>query len=152
MAIRDIFKISRKTFFDPFGWIDYESLKTQNQTLYTILKALFTPNTAVRRETFDQAVKRLALAEEDIKKTITIYHIYTLIFLLLGMVVFAYAFYLLFGPHSISGWLLGLGASGLFLGQAFKYDFWTFQMQQRKLGLTFEEWKRDRLGDKGTSS
>ncbi|MBX3709834.1 MAG: hypothetical protein KIT56_05270 [Gammaproteobacteria bacterium] len=151
MAIRDIFKISWKTFFNPAGWIDYPFLKMQNAVIYSIIKTLFTSDTPEKRETFEQAVKRLALTEDDVKKTITAYHVYTFIFIVLGFLVFAYAFYLLFGPHSIAGWLLGLGASGLFFGQAFKYDFWALQMQQRKLGMTFNQWKRHRLGDKGSS-
>ena len=152
MAIRDIFKISRKTFFNPSGWIDVESLKFQNDTIWSILKSLFTRVKPERIESFEEAMKRLNLTEADVKKSISSYRWYAFIFLILGLLVFFYAFYLLFTFFTILGFVLALAASGVFLSQAFKYDFWAFQMKSRRLGITFEEWKSHLLGGKGNSA
>jgi intracellular multiplication protein IcmV len=152
MAVRDIFKVSWKTFFNPAGWIDYEGLKRQNKILYSMLRGLFVRGEPARVETFEEAKARLNLTEEDIQKTATTYRLYALIFLLLGIAIFGYAFFLLFSAGTIMGWLLGLAVSGLFSAQAFRYDFWAFQLIRRQLGATFKEWKQHFLGDKGTST
>src|SRR5579885_1056091 len=146
MPIRDVFKITRKTFFNPAGWIDFDALKSQNQTIFSTIKALFSAPQPERQETFEEAMQRLGLTEEDVTKTARVYRWYAVVFFLLGFIAFVYAFYLLFGHYTITGWLLGLGASGLFLVQAFKYDFWSFQMRSRKLGLTVSEWTSSILG------
>lgn len=152
MAIRDMFKISRKTFLNPTGWIDYDNLKFRTQTMWDVLKGLFTIETADRVETFEQSMQRQGLSEaavEQLKKT---YQLYTVIFFICGLLLFFYSFYLLFGPHTLAGFLIGVAGSGVFFSQAFRFDFWVMQMTQRKLGMTFDDWKSRILGDKRTSS
>lgn len=151
MAIRDIFKVTRKTFINPAGWIDYNALKEYNRTIWDVLRNLFTSPQPVREESFEAAMERLKLSEKDVKSIINNYQIYCYIFLALGLLLFLYAFYILFHHGSFTGWLLGLSASALFFSQAFRYSFWSLQMEKRKLGLTFAEWKNHVLGEKGTS-
>lgn len=146
MAIRDIFKVSRKTFINPAGWIDYEGLKTQNRTIITVIKSLYTPQKAERSETFEQAMTRLQITDADVQSLASRYSLFALMFALLGIAVFGYAFYLLFAHVSFLGFILGLSVSGLFFAYGFKYDFWALQMKRRELGLTFEEWKHHILG------
>ena len=150
MALRDIFKISRKTFIHPSGWIDLDSLQSQNRTIWGVLKTLFTPQQPTRKETFDEAMKRLGLTEADLARSAMRYRLYGFFFLFIALVISVYAFYLLFRYGSFLGWLLGIGVAGLFIAQAFKYDFWAFQIRRRKLGATFEEWKRATLGGRDT--
>ncbi|VVC75098.1 hypothetical protein AQUSIP_03740 [Aquicella siphonis] len=152
MAVRDIFRISWRTFFNPAGWIDYEGLKNQNITIYNTLRALFTRATPGRQETYEEAMKRLGVSDEEAQKTASAYRMYALCFFIVGLCIFVYAFYLLFGEFVITGWLLGLAASALCFAQAFKFDYWAFQIRQRKLGVTVSEWSRSILGDKGAST
>jgi intracellular multiplication protein IcmV len=151
MAIRDIFKISRKTFFNPSGWTDWNYLKFQNKTVVDIIKTSATPEKPVREETFEQAMQRLGLTEADVQTGAASYRLYAVIFFLIGVALFAYAFYLLFSHTSILGFVLGLATTGLCVVQAFKFDFWSFQMRRRQLGATFAEWQRSILGDKRPS-
>ncbi|HEX4044594.1 MAG TPA: hypothetical protein VHZ76_02890 [Gammaproteobacteria bacterium] len=152
MAILDIFKISRKTFFNPRGWLDYDSLKVQNRTIWQVIRANFSVAKPRREETFEAAVQRLKLNEADIHESIRQYHLYASLFLAIGLVVFIYSFYVLFLYAVLSGFLLGLVSAGLLLSQAFKYSFWACQMKKRRLGVTLMEWKRDLLGDKKGSA
>lgn len=145
MAIRDIFKISRKTFFDPSRWIDYEGLKTQNKGLWAMTKDLFVVEKPTHKETFAQAMKRLGLTKENIQETQSFYQRYALFFFILGLLIFFFSFYLLFAHVSISGWLLGLGATAFCGAMAFRYDFWAFQIKHRKLGCTFNEWFKRKI-------
>lgn len=162
MAIRQLLKVNRKTFFDPSSWLGYDNLKDNNRTLFGILKDSFTPARPVREETFEHAMKRLGLTEKDIKATEESYRSYALVFLLFAIVVFAYTFYLffshiishVFGFRTITALILGASTTMLLLSQAFKYHFWAFQIKKRKLGATVEEWKRSVFGNgnKGTST
>ena len=66
MAVRDIFKVSRKTFFNPTSWIDLEALIYQNKTIWSVLKGLFTKPAVERTETFEEAMKRQDMTEADV--------------------------------------------------------------------------------------
>lgn len=146
MAVRDIFKISRKTFFNPKGWIDWEALVSQNRYLWGILKGLFFPAKAEGAITFEEAMQEYGLTEADVADGITTYRTLAFVFLILGLCVFIYAAYLLVRYLSAVGSLLAIAVAVLLLTQAFKYDFWALQMRRRHLGLTFADWKRQYLG------
>ena len=152
MPARDVFKVSRKTFFNPSTWFGYEGLKDQNKTIWDVLHTIFTVPKPLTEETFEEAMERLGLTEADVKTSFVRYRWYALMFLSLAFISFVYAFYLLFGHHTIIGCILGIAVNGLFLSQAFKYDFWALQLKLRKLGLTWTEWKRHILGEKGSST
>ena len=151
MAVRDVFKISRKTFVNPRGWLGYDTLKAQTQTIWSILTSMTTPAKATRVETFEQAMQRLNLTEVDVKATITAYRCYALGFFIFSLLALAYSFYLLFRYGTYTGWLLGMAVTALFASQAFKFDFWAFQMRRRQLGATFSDWKKAFLGVKDSA-
>jgi intracellular multiplication protein IcmV len=146
MAGKDIFKISRKTYFDPMAWIDYNSLKNLNKSLYTLLSDLFRVPKATRVETFEQAVQRFHLNEDEIKNIEIEYRTYAFCLLIFGIGVLAFAFYLFLHHGSIHGGMIAIAVAGFCFAQALKYDFWAFQIQQRKLGCTLKDWKKHRLG------
>ncbi|HEU5281394.1 MAG TPA: hypothetical protein VFU82_05405 [Gammaproteobacteria bacterium] len=147
MAVRDIFKISRKTFLNPSGWLDLNGLIEQNKTIWSVLKNLFTKVEPTRQETFEQAMVRQGLAEADIPRLMSRFALYVWLFLGCGLAAFAYAFYLLFAHHLFLGWLLSMSVSAFFATQAFRYDFWGLQLRRRTLGLSFADWKKSRLGE-----
>ena len=125
---------------------EVQGVKDQNKTLWTMLKTLYSKDVPEREETFEQAMARLGLTEADIQKTATRYRLYTLLFFLFGLALFAYAFYLLFAYFYVTGCLLALTATIFSWGQAFRFDFWSYQIRVRKLGVTFKEWKQSILG------
>lgn len=151
MAVRDVFKLSRKTFVNPRGWLGYDTLKEQTQTIWSVLAATFTPAKATREETFENAMQRLNLTEADVKESITNYRYYALGFFIFALFSLAYSFYLLFRYGTYTGWLLGMAVTALFASQAFKFDFWAFQMRRRRLGATFTDWKKAFLGEKDSA-
>lgn len=139
--------------FLPSGWLygEVEDLQNQNKTIFKIIKTLYAKRLPEREESFEQAMKRLNLTEEYVKRTASIYRLYAICFLILAIAIFGYGFYLLFAHLSFSGCLLAIASTGLCLAQAFRFDFWAYQMKVRRLGVTFNEWKQSILGDKGTS-
>lgn len=149
MAIKDIFTVNRKTFFNPKASLGYDTIKRQARLIVDIGKDTFIPVKPERQETFEEAMQRLNLTEDDIKSSEENYLIYSLIFVALGAIAFSASFILLFYYNTLSGFLMGLGATALLLTQAFRFHFWHFQIKYRKLGCTFEEWKRGKPFDNG---
>lgn len=140
MAIKDVFKISFKTFINPLAWIGAKELKTYNKIIGGVLKNAFTPAKAERIEEFNQAMQRQNITEEDLKKIDRQYLINTAIFIGLAICSFLASFFYLFYHKTFSGMVLCLATTILFLSQAFRFHFWHFQIKHRKLGCTFKEW------------
>src|SRR5579883_3671419 len=133
MAVRDIFKVSRKTFFNPSAWLDVDSLSANSKNAWGIFKGLFTPATVGEQETFDEAMRRRDISEEEVKQLEQNYFAYAFFFATLGVILIIYGFYLLFHHNTFHGWILALAASTLFFAQAFRFHFWHFQIKHRKL-------------------
>lgn len=146
MALRDIFKVSRKTFFNPSQWLDVDGFTSANRDMWSILKGVMTAPPEGRSLEFDEVMKEKGLTEKDIEDGAGTYRALALIFVLLGLISLFYAIYLLLKFTTLSGLLLSTVVAALFLSQAFKYDFWAMQMRTRNLGLTLNDWKRHYLG------
>ncbi len=151
MALKDVFKVTRKTFFNPTGWLGYDMLSAQFKLSSDIIKNAFAPRVARHTETFDEAMARLQLTESDIQKIGSRYFLIALIFFVCGILTFLFSFYLLFHYVAIAGWILGLATTGLFIAYSFRNHFLYFQIKHRKLGCTFAEWRRGKPdSDKST--
>lgn len=140
MAIRDAFKITRKTFFNPAGWLGYEQLKFYNQVIWGNFKRLGTPETPERTETFDEAMQRLQLTDQDIQQTSDRYLLYAIIFVVFAALAFAGGIVYLMGYGTFTAFALAMTCTAVLLVFAFRYHFWYFQIKHRKLGCTFREW------------
>jgi intracellular multiplication protein IcmV len=152
MAVKDIFKVSRKTFFNPSAWLGVNELTAYNRVIGDTLKTTFTPDKAQRKESFEQALKRLNLTEEDVQLRAKRYRLYSWIFAGFGLVLFLASFYYLFAYHTFAGWCLAMMSAVLFAANAFRFDFWYFQIKHRKLGCTFNEWWRGKPDDQEGAS
>jgi len=153
MAIRDAFKVSRKTFFNPRAWFNYDEFKAQNIVVWGVLRSIFVaPPVAPETETtdtFEEVMQRNGLTEADLAISLQNYRLFVWLFISLGLLAFIYAFFMLFAYHTLTGWILAMCVCGLLLAQAFKYDFWCLQLRRRRLNLTFADWKASILGGKG---
>jgi intracellular multiplication protein IcmV len=148
MAIKDIFKVNRKTFLNPTGWFGYGQVKSNTVTIIAIVKSLFFPKESGRVETFNEAQERFDMSDEEVQQTGQTYLYYSIFFALLSLIVIGYSFYLVIDFRSFSGFLLGVACAALFGSQAFRYNFWYFQIKHRKLGCTVQEWwKKSINGD-----
>ena len=140
MSLKDAVKVSRKTFFNPRGWSGYDFIKLQFRTTWDIIKDAVSPQEVGRQETFDEAMKRLELTEEDIQKSQNNYLLFASLFVLCGVLTLVFSFYLIFHHKTFSGMILGFVTSTLFFVYAFRYHFWYFQIKHRKLGCTIDDW------------
>src|ERR1700722_17899789 len=140
MAIKDVFKVSRKTFVNPSGWFGYNDVKASIETSWELMKGLFVIPEPTHSETFEEALARQGVTEEEAQKRGNDFLTYAMVFFALGVVTFCFSFYILIVHRTFAGCLLGMSVTALFLGQAFRFHFWYFQIKKRKLGCTFEEW------------
>ncbi|MCD6039353.1 MAG: hypothetical protein K0S27_753 [Gammaproteobacteria bacterium] len=144
MAVKDIFKISRKTFFNPSAWLGLKELGAYTRIIGDNLKTTFTQPKPQYTETFEQALKRLNVTETDLQHNARNYKLYALIFLILSVIALIGGFYYLFKYGTFAGWILATMVALLLAVQAFRFDFWYFQIKHRKLGCTFDEWWREK--------
>lgn len=147
MAVRDVFKVSLKTYFNPSAWLGVKELKGYNRILYDTVKPIFTPDKPSHTESFRQSIKRQNLTEDDLKKTANNYWVNKMLFYILSLCSFFASFYYLFYHRTFAGWVLCVAVSCLFLSQGFRYSFWLFQIEKRKLGCTFKEWWQGKVTD-----
>lgn len=148
MPLPKVLKVTRKTFFDPTSWIGYDDLKAQNKTLFQIIFSLFVIPKAEKSETFEEAMQRFNISLPQADSIASRYKRYAILFVVAGLATLSFAVYLLFFPVILTGFLLGIATAALLLVQAFKYDFWAFQIRHRKLGCTFAEWKSGKVDNK----
>lgn len=149
---RQVLKVNRKTFFDPRSWLGYDQLKAQTFFLFDYLRQLFSPAKPDRVETFDEAIARLNLNEADLQETGKTYFYYSILFISLAALAFISSFYFIFVHGSFSGWILAIAVAALLAAQAFRYNFWYFQIKNRKLGCTLKEWMNGKPNSEGPST
>lgn len=102
-------------------------------------------------ETFDEAVARLQLTEEDLANRSKNYLQLAIFCGFLGLLVLGYSvylFWLLDVAPAILSFLLAL----LVFVYAFRFHFWFFQIKHRKLGCTLREWWQSKAGDTSSES
>lgn len=141
MALKDIVKVNRKTFIDPRSWLGYDNVKEQTRTLWTTVKELFVTPTPKRQESFEQAVQRFNLTDEDLAEAQKNFLFFAGFFLVLAVFSLFVGFYLIVFHRTFAGLILAFATTALFGAQAFKYHFWSFQIKHRKLGCTFQEYR-----------
>jgi len=102
-------------------------------------REMIKPRQSEREETFEEAVTRLQLTEEDIQKRKKQFLNLAISFGVFAFVVLCYTVYLFWNGHILAG-ILGVAVTIMILTQVFRYHFWHFQMKKRKLGCTLKEW------------
>jgi intracellular multiplication protein IcmV len=90
-------------------------------------------------ETFQEAVKRLKLTEEDIVERQRNFVYQCLIYFGVGLGIIAYGIILAF-EGSVMGVIMSILVSFVAFANAFRAHFWYFQTKHRKLGCTLQEW------------
>src|SRR3990167_11146420 len=141
----------RKAFtaaFDLRKWSDLERMKGFTLYLENGIKNLFIPRRQAAKQSFDEALQQYNVNEKDLLKKQNGLLRLSLLMCLVALGFLLYSIYLaLFGSWHAT--VLSAVIMMLALTLAFRYHFWFFQIKQRKLGCTFQEWfQRGFLGRK----
>ena len=118
---------------------DYDGHVSNIERLRDAVIGLLFPMEAAHEETFEQAVERFNLSEDMIRTRTRQFLWTSIIFFLFGLMSFVYTGYLIYSKEVLTSFI-GLGVTGLIFAYSFRYHFWFFQMKNRKLGCTFQEW------------
>lgn len=139
-------KWSLKPFFEIPRWIGVSTLKRNAAIIREQAVEITHLGQKDRKETFDEAIARFGLSEQDIILKRNAFLRMALIFAGVGVLIFCYAMYLLWHDAAIGG-ILAFVVGLLSFGYAFRYHFWFFQIKHRKLGCTFNDWLQGKVGD-----
>jgi intracellular multiplication protein IcmV len=144
--IKNILKPSFKTFFSPKKWLGADSIQDSTRLLTNSLKQVFTTNiiTESSSETFNQVIDRLRLTPEFVKDLSEGYQLLSYVFLIIGLSLFIVGGWLFFKVY-LSGSIISFSVGVCSLAQAFKYNFWHFQIKHQKLGCSFFEWREGKI-------
>jgi intracellular multiplication protein IcmV len=130
------------------AWFDWDRVKAFTLYLINGFKRLFVPKKNVETESFAEATAKLDINDESLQiKQKALFRL-SIIMLISAIAIFGYAGYqLIFG--SFKAMIVSLVVTLIALTLAFRYHFWYYQIKQRKLGCSFDEWfKQGLLGEK----
>jgi intracellular multiplication protein IcmV len=134
--------------FNVRSWIDFD--RTKSFTLYLVngFKRMFVPQKNESGETFDEAMSRLNISEKELQDRKSALYRLSLLMSAAAILIFGYAIYhVLYGSYRAV--IVSLVVMLIALALAFRYHFWYFQIKERKLGCTMQEWyRKGLLGDK----
>ncbi len=122
-------------------WMNWRNLKENNERLGRLAKSVLMPTSQkIHPETFEEAVIRLNLNESAIQSRQRYLKRAAAMYVLLAMLMFIYAVYLLIILKTLLGFITALTLVWVVLALAFRNHFWYIQMRERCLGLGFKEW------------
>lgn len=129
-------------------WFDWPRMRSFTLYLVNGFKRLFVPQKNTRSESFEDATKVLNLTDESLLvKQKSLFRL-SMLMVISAALILGYAGYQLY-VGSIRAFLVSLIVTLIALVLAFRYHFWYFQIKERKLGCTFNEWYRQGfLGEK----
>ena len=120
-------------------WLGIDYIKhTIGQTVASA-REIFIPEKSERKETFEESLQRLDITTEELKAKASDFTSLFAIHLLIALIIFCYSIFLFYS----SNW--GGGAMALCLvtyplSLAFRFHFWLFQIKNRKLGCSIQDW------------
>ncbi len=128
-----------KSMIDVPRWLGWKQLKYNVTYLFRWLKPYFKAQKITRRETFQEAVARLDLTEDDLQKRAKHLIYECMFYLSLACICLGYTFFLFCNKHIIAG-IFAIIVSALILIKAGAAHFLRFQIKHHKLGCTIREW------------
>lgn len=138
---KGFFRSIMSTFFDVPRWVNAKQYAETNRTLYEKMRGTFRIAQAQRKETFEEAMQRLNVTEQDLQTRLANNQRILMMMLVVIGFLTLYGVYLLF-HGAMAGALMVLAVIVLSAVRAFQYSFWNFQIENRKLGCSFQEWWR----------
>lgn len=126
------------------AWFDWDRMKAFTSFLVSGFKRLFVPQKSATAESFDAAASKLKLTDADLLIKQNALLRLSIIMAVAAFMILIYSFYHLYNG-SLKAALISLVVTMIALVLAFRYHFWYFQIKERKLGCTIQEWYRQGL-------
>lgn len=127
------------SLFNIRAWFDWDRMKGFTRYLMNGIKRFFVAQKPTETETFEEAKKRLKLTEKALLSRQKGLLRVSLLMVFFAFLLFCYALYHFYYVQILGG-ALSLVVMTIALTLAFRYHFWYFQIKERKLGCTVNEW------------
>ena len=128
-----------KSFVDVKKWSSYDEVSSNTKTAWGLFRRLSNRNKDVRKETYEDAISRMGLSEEQIHQRKKNFLLSALVYAVFALGFFVYLVYLLINVKLLAASLTLLLVVLMSLA-TYREHFWYMQMHKRKLGCTFEDW------------
>lgn len=125
-------------------WMSWDYLGDTANRFKVLLLDIVIPKKATYSETFEEAMQRLGLTEDDVEQRKKEFVRLIAFFIVLALAIVSYALYLAF-QGSLAPSLIAFCLALYSLSQAFRFHFWLFQLRHRKLGCTIKEWMNAKI-------
>lgn len=126
-------------YIRPKKWVSWDFLTDNTKKNVEVVKDVFTIEKAKRKENFTQAMHRFGLTEKDLAPLRKRYLLFAYFFLTIALGIFFYGIQGLLQQYY--GQFFGSLCLTLFVcSLAFRYHFWAFQIESKKLGCTLKQW------------
>lgn len=134
------FKQVLTSVFNVRQWLDYDRIKAFSIYLWQGFTKMVVPQKPNKRdERFDEVVQEKHLSEADLVKQKKALLRMSYLMLAMAFAIFCYTIYLLVG-----GFFKAAGLSAVVLGVAltlfFRYNYWAYLIQERRLHCSIREW------------
>ncbi len=130
--------------FNVRRWVAYDEIKDNTRGLFEIGRSMFTPEQANFNETFEEAMQRLNITEDQLMQRRKEFMRLAFIFTFIAVAIFTYSVYIAYYHKNIMGFIMGFCITLYTLTHVFRYHFWIYQIKHRKLQCTLKEWFNDR--------
>lgn len=124
-------------------WAGLDQIKDSTKSVANLGRNLFIAEQANYTETFEQAMQRLNITEEQLNARRKEFTRLMFIYLLISLAIFAYSIYVVAVYKNFMGFMMGFAITIYALTHVFKYHFWIYQIKHKKLGCTLREWFLD---------
>lgn len=126
------------------SWIGLDNIKNVTGRVGDTAKSVFTPEQAEQAETFEEALERIGLTEQELELRKQEFMRLMIIYILIAAAVFIYSIFIAVNYKNLLGFFMGLAITLFALTFAFRYHFWIYQIKHKKLGCTFKDWFLDK--------
>ena len=133
------FRRYARSFIDIPRWIGWDHLSAFGGNIKGMAKSLFRPVKPNFSETFEEAVIRLELDEEMMEHRKKQLYRFAVFYFICMICTLAYFVFLVTHAYYAAS-VLALVVAFLFFSFFFRESFWYMQMQQRRLGMTAQDW------------
>lgn len=128
-----------KRFVNFPKWMGATHLAGYAKAYSAMLGELITPKQAKHQETFEAALYRLRITEADLEERRQQLVWLFWLFSLITLGILGYSAYL-WSQLYVRGGLVSLVVAIFAATLAFKQHFWLYQIKQRRLGCSWQEW------------
>jgi intracellular multiplication protein IcmV len=125
-------------------WMSANTIKDSFEKTTSLISDMVIPAKPQRKETFREALARLNITEADLEQRKKEFFRLVVIYTLIGLSIVIYGIYMAVNQHFAAG-LISICLSLFSFGQAFRFHFWLFQVQHRKLGCSVNEWLNSKV-------